>query len=215
MLNDCPIEETQRAVLKLAATHEASLTTKLLRRGIAPQNIKETVSALTSSEMPLSAQDVVDEAFRAQKRGRLPYRTGRFSDGTIGVYYSAIDKETCERERAFHLESEIAEIRESASQHPRYYNLVSCRYSGITADLRGQEDTHIDLVSQTEQGYPFCQQVGLQAKELNIDGFLAPSARNRGGTCVPIFKRSAISKPRIVAEVKVLINDTIEFQDIN
>ena len=212
MLDDCPIEEAQETIRKLAAADEEPLSRRLLRRGIASQNVSEVVSILGSSEMPLTAQEIVDEAFRVQEGEGLPYRTGRFGDGTIGVYYSALDKRTCERELAFHIESNIAEMRESASRYPRFYSLISCRYSGMTADLRGQEETHADLVSRTEQGYPFCQQLGLQARDHHIDGFFAPSARNRGGTCIPVFERSAISEPKIESTVKVLINDNIEFQ---
>ena len=81
---------------------------------------------------------------------------------------------------------------------PRYFQMIKCNYDGATIDLRGKEQQHPDLTSRTNAGYPFCQALGLEAVGRGVDGFLAPSARREGGTCVPVFKRAALSEPRVV-----------------
>ena len=100
--------------------------------------------------------------------------------------------------------------------HSRSYSLISCNYSGVTADLCGQESTHPELISETKEGYPFCQKLGAQAIEREIDGFVTPSARNNGGTCLPVFARSSLSEPTVKLQVKLIISPTeIEFHPLS
>lgn len=65
MLGNCPLEEIQETILRLAAALEGPLADRLRVRGVALQNISEAVSALETSEMPFTAEEIVDEAFRA------------------------------------------------------------------------------------------------------------------------------------------------------
>lgn len=165
--------------------------------------------------MPLTAEETVDHAFFRQDDKTPPFTTGRFSDGSIGVYYSALEKMTCQRELEFHLGDAIAEARDNAFLYPRFYSLIGCNYSGVTANLCGQEDAHPQLVSETKEGYPFCQELGLQAVQREIDGFTTPSARNNGGVCVPIFTRGSLTKPTVKHQVKLIVSTTkVEFQQL-
>ena len=195
------VEEAQETVLRLASTLQEPLSAVLLRRGVDPANVEAITAALAGVEMPLTVGEIVDHAFRARDGMPNPFPVGRFGGGTMGVYYSAIEELTCERELACHLITEFAEMENGTFSHRRFYNLIHCRYSGTTADLRGQEVAYPDLVSKTEGGYPFCQLLGLRAVEHGIDGFLTASARNDGGSCVPVFARSALSEPRIRYEI--------------
>ena len=59
-------------------------------------------------------------------------------------------------------------------------------------DLRPKVTEWPDLIHQSD--YTFCNQLGAEARQLGIDGLLAPSARYNGAN-LPVFKRQAISNP--------------------
>ena len=152
--------------------------------------------------MALSADTVLDDAFRARPDKLTPFPVRRFGDGTMGVYYSALEKRTCERELGSHLEAELVQARNAGFTHPRRYAFVQCQYHGNTAELRGKERDHPELVSQTPGGYPFCQELSREATSNGITGFLTRSARDPTGTCLPVFARGALSDPGITHSVR-------------
>ena len=160
-----------------------------------PLLLSDTVF-FVSGKTPLSLVETIDNTFQAREgEGEaLPFREGRFGDGTIGVYYSAIEEDTCKKEVAFYLNEQIKDL--NRDKYPRTYHSIECHYEGATVDLRGKEKKYPNLVSNTKTGYPFCQDLARRAVERGIVGFLAPSARNPGGTCVPVFRRTALSDPR-------------------
>ena len=51
-----------------------------------------------------------------------------------------------------------------------------------------------------DSDYTFCNLLGAEAKSLEIDGLVTPSARNKG-TNLPVFKRGSISDPSVEAIV--------------
>ena len=213
MLENCLIGEVQETVLRLASILPKSLTAALLERGVNLSNVAATISALADVGTPLTADEIVDYTFQARNAMSTPFPVSRFSDGTIGVYYSAIEESTCEKELVFHLRAELAEMKSDTFPHPRVFSLMYCHYSGYTADLCGKESIHSELVSKTDQGYSFCQRLGLQASAHGVDGFLTASARNNGGTCIPVFARSALSRPRTRYKLELLTTDAeIKFQ---
>ena len=158
-------------------------------------------------------EQVVDGSFDEKSNSATPFPVGRFSDGSLPVYYSALEEATCQQELAFHLAWESSGKPGDTSGHLRSYSLISCYYSGNSSDLRGREQVYPELISQTEEGYPFCQSLGFESVRLKIDAFLAPSARFHSGTCIPVFNRSALSNPAISARFKVLVDaGDVEFQ---
>lgn len=158
-------------------------------------------------------REAVDHSFLERDYLVTPFPVGRFGDGTTGVYYSARDEVTCERELVFHVEAELAEKGSETFPHPRFYNLIDCRCSGATVGLPGQEKTYPELVSETKKGYLFCWALGLEAVEYGIEGFFTASARNDGGVCVPVFARAALFEPAIRYQVTLTITDAgMQFQ---
>ena len=167
------------------------------------------VIPIIAARTPCSLEEVLDYAFRPRADMEPPYRDGRFGDGTFGVYYSALEEETCKEEVAHHLQKD-----DDAS--PRSYTMIECRYEGTTANLLGQEKSHAKLVSRTKAGWPFCQKLGCQAIARGLDGFLTASARSHGGTCVPVFSRSALSEPQVGNRYLVTIRrGTANFLKVN
>ena len=198
MLENCIVENQPTVVLRLANALRKPITAALLQIGVDPVNLDSTSSKLANAGMPFTAEEIIDDAFRPSRRKPTPFRVSRFSDGTIGVCYSALDKQTCKKEVAFHI------FEKNPPDLPRIYTLISCQYRGKTADLRGCEVSCSDLASETKSGYPFCQQLALQAIEKGFDGLFTASARHKGGTCVPVFSQSALSEPSTMADFSLL-----------
>ena len=171
------------------------------RRRIDPREHEAIAHALATIPMALSAEKVLDDGFRPRPDKPTPFPVRRFGDGTMGVYYSALEERTCERELGCHLQPELAQAREAGFNHPRRYAFVQCQYHGVTAELRGKERDHPELVSQTSDGYPFCQALAREAIANGIAGFLTRSARDPRGTCLPVFARNALSDPEVTHRV--------------
>jgi hypothetical protein len=192
-------------VVRLAGLHPTSIEAILLGRGVRPENIAETSAILRLSGAPFSAEEMVESTFIAKPEYPTPFPIGRYGSGDWPVYYAATAMETCVAEVAYHLGPKAIE--------GRYYTLVSCRFDGEVLDLEGRQNEYPDLVSPTNSGYPFCQQVANEARSV-VSGLHAPSARHSGGLCVPTFVRAALSQPRGIHFGKFVLSgeEQLEFQ---
>lgn len=192
-------------VLRLAGLHQTSVEATLLGRGVRPENIAETRAILKLSGAPFSVEELVDSTFIAKPEYPTPFPIGRYGNGDWAVYYAAMATETCVAEVAYHLGPNAIE--------GRYYTLVSCRFDGEVLDLEGRQEEYPDLVSPTNAGYPFCQQVANEARSV-VSGLHAPSARQSGGMCVPTFARAALSQPTGLHFGRFVLNvdEQLEFQ---
>jgi hypothetical protein len=183
------------------------IETVLVERGVDPRNVTEAVQALALVEIPVTAREAL--VFSFSPKSKLPpfYSQGRFGDGSYPVYYSALEEDTCAEEVKYHLEKKIAADGGVRLPFPRFYSLLVCDFEGTALMLCGQEGKYPDLVSPTEQGYPFCQRLAASARADHVDGFVTPSARRQGGVCAPVFVLDALSNPRIVATIRLLLDD--------
>lgn len=206
MLDDCPIAREHATVQRLASIPEstASVSSMLLRRGSRAEDVSD-VLPIVAGMTPFSLEEVIDDVFRAREGTDRPFREGRFSDGSFGVYYSALDEDTCREEVAYHLHEAVADLDHDPD--PRSFRVIECSYDGTTANLLGKETKHQDLVSVTKSGYPFCQDLGRKAVDRGLDGFLTASARKPDGVCVPVFRRTSLAEPRVGQSYLVTIRD--------
>ena len=133
--------------------------------------------------------ELCDAPFRPRRRSRKPTR---FSDGSFPVFYSSLDGATAEAEVRHWLPSYIGKPQKSRTA---YYQRLVCTFEGSERDLRPQVAHWPDLVHDSD--YRFCNQLGAEAVRLGIDGLVTPSARRVGGVNLPVFKRQAISNPKL------------------
>lgn len=139
--------------------------------------------ALTAVGRASTAEELCDAPFRPKRRLR---RRTRYSDGTHPVFYSSLEPETA-----------AAEIRHwfplvmgrPKAARTAYYRRLECTFSGREKDLRGKVVAWPDLVHTSD--YAFCNRLGAEARELELDGLVVPSARHPGAN-LPIFRRAAI-----------------------
>jgi len=153
-----------------------------------PQSINELRELLAASDQGTKFDELLDGPFRLKRRLR---RRTRFSDGSFPVFYSSLDSATAETEVRYWLPRYVGK-----PQHPRtaYYRRFSCTFDGIEKDLRAKVSDWPDLIHDND--YSFCNQLGAEARRLEVDGLVTLSAR-RQGTNLPVFTRQAVSDPEL------------------
>ena len=163
----------------------------LHEHGLGPEEIRELLDLLRERRLLTSLEQYLDGPFRP--RASTGYPSGRFSDGTIPVFYSALEPETAEAE-AINLQVKYA--IENASGRLANFMRVSCRFSGQTKDLRPYVSTMTYLTASSTSDYRQCRLLGSEAHHNGLDGLTTPSAQRSGGTCLPVFRRPVLSDPQ-------------------
>ena len=153
-----------------------------------PQSSNELRELLAASDQGTELDELLDGPFRPKRR--LRHRT-RFSDGSFPVFYSSLDSATAEAEMRYWFPR-----YSGRPQHPRtaYYRRFSCTFDGIEKDLRTKISEWPDLVHDND--YSFCNQLGAEARRLEVDGLVTLSARHEGAN-LPVFARQAVSDPEL------------------
>ena len=141
-------------VYRLASfpTKSDPILENLVFRGNDPAEVFAIEDELTRISL-VELEKIVDCYFERRNSEAFPIR--RFGDGTFGVYYSALEDCTCRSELAYHLQITYPN---SITKNIGNFLLIECEHSGSTVNLRGAEMEHPDLVSETEAGYPYCQE---------------------------------------------------------
>ena len=144
--------------------------------------------AMASDSLPPPSQP--EAAMRMAPFSALG-QPSRFSDGTFGVFYAALDTETAIAETVFHSERHLRATEEDAIE----FDMVS--YVGQVRkpleDLRGPGYGH--LGQEAVESWPVCQLFGGERRAAGASGLLYPSARHRGGECIVAFRPNAVSVP--------------------
>jgi hypothetical protein len=118
-------------------------------------------------------------------------RESRFSNGSYGVYYAALDEDTAVAETVFHAERFLRETAEPATELER-----RCYVGKVLEpldDLRGPSFKHLrdpDLAT-----YPTCQAFAAERRSASSWGLSYRSARRAGGECIAAFRTRAVSLP--------------------
>lgn len=169
-----------RRVFRLARDPGFGLLAEL---GLDAQAEEELREALTAVGGASTAEDLCDAPFGPRRRLR---RRTRYSDGTFPVFYSSLDQETAVAEIGHWL---AVVMGRPNTARTAYYRRLACTFSGREKDLRGKVADWPDLVHGTD--YAFCNRLGAEARELELDGLVVPSARCSGAN-LPVFRREAL-----------------------
>ncbi len=188
MIEDIPKEFFLSTTFRYAAQEDNIKV--LLEMGLESETGGEMLAFLRDRHKEDSLNSLLDKPFEAKPQLIIPQPT-RFSDGTIGVFYSALEVDTAEVEvRDWYLRHAFGATRERRTVH---YMSFSCDYAGHTKDLRPHVATLSCLIQDEESGYSDCHRIAAEAVKDGLGGLLTASARKPGGTCLPVFRREALS----------------------
>ncbi len=104
----------------------------------------------------------------------------RFSDGSYGVFYAALELETAIRETVFHRERFLARTREPAQQVQ-----MRCYVSSVRRPLHDIRGGHKRL--HDADSYAASQAFARDLRSTNSNGIAYDSVRRAGGQCIAAF----------------------------
>lgn len=118
-------------------------------------------------------------------------RESRFSDGSYGVYYAALDEGTAIAETVFHTERRLRDTDEPPIEIDMRSHVGTV--AAPLEDIRGRRYAH--LRDPDIRTWATCQRFGAVRREAGAWGLLYASARKPGGECVAGFRPRAVSLP--------------------
>ncbi len=153
---------------------------------LSPDQIDEVLRLVPES----GAETYLDDPFKAKPN--LKSEQTRFSDGTIRVFYSAIESATVQEEVRYWYAKPLL-----SGHSPRvvFYQLLTCQFDGRVTDLRPHLGSMPYLTA--DDGYEECNKIGREVVSIKLAGLLTPSARKTTGTCLPVFRRESLSSANL------------------
>jgi hypothetical protein len=196
VINQFARENRADTVFKLASLPRELIDSILVKRGIDRDSLSEVKEVMANVDIPLTPEEALAYSFRK------PFRKARFGDGSYGIYYSALEDGTCVEEIRHHYQLEFEQF-----PHPRYFHLLTCDFAGLALVLIGHEGRYPNLISSSDAGYPFCQELAGEARRGGVDALYTRSAREPTGTCVPVFTEKTLSNPLAVSRYRFFEQD--------
>ena len=127
-------------------------------------------------------------------------KSTRFSDGTFGVYYAGLSRETAIVETAYHREKFLKATDEAPCE------LTMRLYEGKILksfhDIRGKKFSPLHHPDR----YIKSQRFGKQLRDRASWGLIYHSVRHSNGICIAAFKPPAISIPHSILHLKYIWN---------
>jgi hypothetical protein len=193
MLEEVEVSAANHKTYRLA--NLVDFESMLGEMGFDAEDVGEILEFLGERRGKADAESLLDAPFtpKPQLEARKIAAT-RFSNGDIRVFYSSLEPETAELE-VVHW---YADAALGSSRRVAYYDHLRCRFSGSAADLRPRVGDWTFLIEDGGGAYARCQALAREAIERDIAGFLTPSARRTSGTNLPVFRREALSDPKIL-----------------
>ncbi|WP_095601858.1 RES family NAD+ phosphorylase [Pseudomonas sp. PIC25] len=116
----------------------------------------------------------------------------RYGDGTVRVWYGALDEDTALAETCYHQIQMLRDIEGVDRVVTRYRKVWQVQAAGLFIDLRGKETEFPELVADD---YAYTQAIGKRLSHEGIPGLLYPSARWPTGECLGAFRADPLSQP--------------------
>lgn len=119
----------------------------------------------------------------------------RFGDGSVRVWYGALDQATALAETCWHQLQQLRAIEGVDAPVVRHRAVYQVRARGLFLELRGKERDHPELVGDD---YVPTQAIGRHAAGQGLPGLLYPSARWPDGECLAAFRPEPLGVPKLL-----------------
>lgn len=189
MLEKLPIQSLQERAFRYAS--QQNEVDFLQSMGLDTQAVEEIVELLRARQEIDSLEMLLDKPFKPKHQLEKQKLVTRYSDGSFPVFYSALERETAKEEIQHHTKKYLTQ--HATKPRTVYFLRFVCYFNGDGKDLRVK---HTDWPWLThDSDYSKCHDIAYEAVREGLDGLLTPSARRNSGTCLPVFKRTALSSP--------------------
>lgn len=119
----------------------------------------------------------------------------RYGDGTVRVWYGALEEDTALAETCWHQLQQLRAIEGIVAPVTRHRAVYRVHARGLFLELRGKEDQHPELL---DDDYAATQAIAKHAAAQGLPGLLYPSARWPEGSCLAAFRAAALSDPTLL-----------------
>lgn len=167
---------------------------------------------LRSLDSRFAEQSVVQSDIKFAFRSSKSYHISRYGDGTWPVLYTAKDTHTAICEIGFHLRKGWSgEGKKNKGKKRR----ISRRFVyTLVPPTKGVEFVATSPEVLLSEDYSHCHVVARDAIKKKACALDAPSVRNKGGRCVPVFERSVVDvKPGLESRFQIRWRIADDFVD--
>ena len=152
------------------------------------------------SRMRQGAPGVIARGFDYSQAIGYPFASdttvaSRYGDGSLRVWYGALDEVTSLAETSWHQLRQVQAIEGVTDPVTRYRAMYQVRARGLFLELRGKQDEHPELL---QEDYRPTQAIARHASGQGLPGMLYPSARWRGKGCLAAFRAEPLSDARVL-----------------
>lgn len=119
----------------------------------------------------------------------------RYGDGSVRVWYGALEEDTALAETCWHQLRQVRAIEGITTPVTRYRAVYRVQARGLFLELRGKEQAHPELL---DEDYAATQAIGKHAAAQGLAGVLYPAARWPAGSCLAAFRADPLSNPTLL-----------------
>lgn len=119
----------------------------------------------------------------------------RYGDGSVRVWYGALEEDTALAETCWHQLQQVRAIEGVTAPVTRYRAVYRVQARGLFLELRGKEAVHPELL---DEDYAATQAIGKHAAAQGLPGLLYPAARWTGGSCLAAFRAEPLADPTLL-----------------
>ncbi len=175
-----------------ALRHSANLFDDLL-----PDAGAQNVAIAAEMRVRRVSPGIIDRGLAYSEAINYPFESdacmaSRFGDGSIRVWYGALNSDTALAETCYHQIMMLREIEGIDRVVTRYRQVWRVQATGLFIDLRSKAAAFPALIGND---YAWPQAVGKRVAHEGLPGLLYPSARWSGGECLAAFRASPLSQP--------------------
>ena len=131
----------------------------------------------------------------------------RYGDGTVRVWYGALEETTSIAETCWHQLQQLTAIEGIDTPVTRYRAMYQVHARGLFLELRGKEHEHPELL---DDDYAATQAIAKHAAAQGLPGLLYPSARWPDGSCLAAFRAEPLTDPVLIYYLTYRIDPTAQ-----
>ncbi|MGN6512276.1 MAG: RES family NAD+ phosphorylase [Lysobacteraceae bacterium] len=143
------------------------------------------------------ATGVIERGLRYSEAIAYPFASdrsvaSRYGDGSVRVWYGALEEDTALAETCWHQLRQLRAIEGIDASVTRHRAVYRVHARGLFLELRGKERAHPELL---DDDYGATQAIARHAAAQGLPGLLYPSARWPDGSCLAAFRADPLSDP--------------------
>jgi len=158
------------------------------------------------------ARGIIERGLHYSAAIDYPFRSdasvaSRYGDGSVRVWYGALDEATSVAETCWHQLRQVRAIEGVNVPVVRHRAMYRVHASGLWLELRGKQHEHPELL---DDDYAATRAIGKHAAAQGLAGLLYPAARWPEGSCLAAFRAEPLHHPQLLYHLTYRIDTDAE-----